>query len=238
MPNHVTNKLIFSGTPEEIDNIVHECGYSVPPRIELAHDNSFIFINNLLGYSERSVVWFNLETKKYERRTKYGMESLDDLPSGFMPKVENECIRFPDFDKIIPQPYMVRQSLKANESGLDSSIDIAKLATQDKELWYNWRLENWGTKWNSYECKQLQDNMFLFDTAWSAPHPIILALSKKFPFITIHHLWADEDRGHNAGEAMYKGAMTVYIENYESNSDKALDLHDELRGYDDDDDEE
>ena len=42
-----------------------------------------------------------------------------------------------------------------------------------------------------------------FNTAWSAPHPVIQKLSERYPTITITHSWADEDIGHNCGRREY-----------------------------------
>jgi len=42
--------------------------------------------------------------------------------------------------------------------------------------WYEWRLENWGTKWDVYEthCTRMDANTLVlnFYTAWSPPMPI------------------------------------------------------------------
>lgn len=69
--------------------------------------------------------------------------------------------------------------------------------------WYDWNIAHWGTKWNAYEAKAV-DGGIEFETAWSAPHPIIAKLSDNFPEFEIRHKWADEDIGHNLGERVYK----------------------------------
>jgi len=42
--------------------------------------------------------------------------------------------------------------------------------------WYDWRLENWGTKWDVYNVHmtRMDDNTLVmsFDTAWSPPIPV------------------------------------------------------------------
>ena len=46
----------------------------------------------------------------------------------------------------------------------------------DTPNWYDWRLENWGTKWDVYEtrCDRIDANtlQLYFYTAWSPPFPI------------------------------------------------------------------
>lgn len=67
--------------------------------------------------------------------------------------------------------------------------------------WYSWSIENWGTKWNAYDCERIDDRTVRFDTAWSCPINVMLALAAKFPGNLIHFKWADEDCGYNVGDA-------------------------------------
>src|SRR5690606_21345130 len=47
--------------------------------------------------------------------------------------------------------------------------------------WYEWRLENWGTKWNAYSQSLERESdlsaTLRFDTAWSPPQPILEKLA-------------------------------------------------------------
>lgn len=77
-----------------------------------------------------------------------------------------------DFNKFVPQP----DDLSKWEKGMGMPG------------WYNWRVENWGTKWNAYEIEVEGDNgwgeaVYHFDTAWAPPLPVVLAMSEKFPDI-------------------------------------------------------
>jgi hypothetical protein len=56
------------------------------------------------------------------------------------------------------------------------------------EDWYQWRLDNWDTKWDSCEAvlKERMDSLvYSFDTAWSPPMNIYLELSKQYPGATL-----------------------------------------------------
>ena len=77
--------------------------------------------------------------------------------------------------------------------------------------WYDWRCMNWGTKWNAYEFSDFdeEDGSFSFETAWSAPHPILARLSEMYPDVCIEHFWADEDIGNNCGWAEYENGQRV-----------------------------
>jgi hypothetical protein len=77
--------------------------------------------------------------------------SYSDLPEVFL-----------DFEKIVPMP----KKLKGTE------------APKDSPNWYDWSLENWGTKWNSYDGN-VTDEGISFNTAWSPPTPVIVELAKQ-----------------------------------------------------------
>lgn len=58
--------------------------------------------------------------------------------------------------------------------------------TDEKGSWYQWRVDNWGTKWDLDEESVFHEYdknkySFLFNTAWSPPCAAIITLSKKFP---------------------------------------------------------
>ena len=63
-------------------------------------------------------------------------------------------------------------------------FDFQKIIPMDKKLlegeeWYDWRVENWGTKWDGYDGRISDDgSTFTFDTAWSPPLPIIKKLAE------------------------------------------------------------
>ena len=79
--------------------------------------------------------------------------------------------------------------------------------------WYEWSITNWGTKWNAYGYEEGTDysacDELTFQTAWSAPHPILRKLSEMFPEIVFKHRWADEDIGMNCGERCYCGGEKI-----------------------------
>jgi len=70
--------------------------------------------------------------------------------------------------------------------------------------WYEWSIMNWGTKWNA--CDSYLDGdgsdghvCFEFDTAWSAPEPVLRKLTEMFPKLNFEGQFADEDFGNNCG---------------------------------------
>ena len=112
-----------------------------------------------------------------------------------------------DFEKIIPMP----ESERAN--------------------WYDWRIKNWGTKWNSYENVVNMDSVE-FLTAWSSPIPVITALSKVYPDKGIELIWADEDMGNNTGFIQFSKGEEVLWCYHDSCSQEAFETYIECWGED------
>lgn len=66
--------------------------------------------------------------------------------------------------------------------------------------WYDWSIQNWGTKWNAYDAVFGDSGESVtFNTAWSAPMPVLQKLSEMYPDDDISVMYADEDIGSNCG---------------------------------------
>ena len=117
-----------------------------------------------------------------------------------------------EFNNIVPQPPEVLESIGANELG---NGDL---------LWYEWRLDNWGTKWEAYDQMLIEENVLQFDTAWSMPEPIYIALSNKFPEIDFEVEWSDEDSSYNCGVGKYRNGEAK-INEYEGGSKEAYEIY-------------
>lgn len=78
-----------------------------------------------------------------------------------------------DFNKFVPQP---------SDDELEKMYDNTKGSMPG---WYKWRVDNWETKWNSYDprVEEVWNDTYCvrFNTAWSPPIPVVLAMSEKFP---------------------------------------------------------
>lgn len=63
-------------------------------------------------------------------------------------------------------------------------FDFQKIIPMDEKLlegeeWYDWRVQNWGTKWDGYDGRISDDgSAFTFDTAWAPPTPVIKKLAE------------------------------------------------------------
>jgi hypothetical protein len=92
--------------------------------------------------------------------------------------------------------------------------------------WYDWSIQNWGTKWDTYDGYSLGDTSCCFFTAWSTPSPAMVALSKMLPDCEIEVEYADEDYGHNCGRYTLKNGelLTSYQPDGEEALNFALDI--------------
>jgi len=98
--------------------------------------------------------------------------------------------------------------------------------------WYEWASKHWGTKWNVVEGNHLTaPNTLRFETAWDAPHPILLALSKKFPKVSFEHAWANEDLGVGVGANVYLAGKITKQNLPRVESAKAYEMAADLWGY-------
>lgn len=125
-----------------------------------------------------------------------------EAPNGDMSLIEEYIItkkvydnglppdRVLDFEKIIPYPKCIQDTIHLWDYKVVEKMSLEKhaklvapaikrnLKECGYETFHDWRLDNWGTKWNSYEADPSIDGVS-FSTAWSPPAPVIGALSKK-----------------------------------------------------------
>ena len=107
------------------------------------------------------------------------------------------------FHNVIPQPDYILE-----ETDPRRKTNVPK---DSEDGWYNWRVNNWGTKWEVSEVAMYESKVALtyeFDTAWSPPEPVIAKLSELFPnaYIT---LFFDEPGMAFRGSISYKEGGVV-----------------------------
>lgn len=82
------------------------------------------------------------------------------------------------------------------------------------EGWYDWSIENWGTKWDVTETFEDEEGYICFDTAWSTPYTLISNLSEKYPKLIFEVKYADEDLGNNCGQYQLKNGEELEVITY------------------------
>lgn len=77
--------------------------------------------------------------------------------------------------------------------------------------WYDWAINNWGTKWGAYEIEHVEigkDHIDIqFDTAWSPPEGILNKLMDEG--FRVNGFWHEEGGGE--GYIGDEGEETVYV---------------------------
>jgi hypothetical protein len=103
-----------------------------------------------------------------------------------------------DFDKILPEPdYDKPKKDGTHNDGVQTELSSVM------PNWYNWRLDNWGTKWNlvpskggdveGYTIDIMKDTVLLsFATAWSPPDGIYDAIGDKYPDLDVSWFYRED----------------------------------------------
>ena len=77
----------------------------------------------------------------------------------------------------------IKQQDRYGESQRFHSTGIAD------DRWYDWRLQNWDTKWDCYDVEVVDDDPesteITFNTAWSPPEAICTAIREQYPDIDV-----------------------------------------------------
>ncbi len=73
------------------------------------------------------------------------------------------------------------------EGAFGESYRFASGEADDR--WYDWRLQNWDTKWDAYEVTITDDDPdqleVEFETAWSPPEAICSAIREQYPDLAV-----------------------------------------------------
>lgn len=130
---------------------------------------------------------------------------------------------FKDIEEIaenyIPEDIAKELNIKTLEELGDTYISNIK--NYGSDTWYDWCVENWGTKWGASRCEN-NNNTIIFETAWATPEPIFEKLSEEFPNDIIEVNYADECySNNNNGKLFYQyGVCIKSIELYEDFAEK------------------
>ncbi len=179
MPNYIKNILSFDGDPTQVARLF----------TTIQGEKGLMDFNKLIPMPSE----LDIEAGS---RTDAGMKEYKRFVAeiGSHPELEAQYLAaHPEIDR------------EEWELGKQAYQNIQKYGCP---TWYEWRVQNWGTKWNAGKV-ETANNRLSFQTAWNAPKPVMEKLSEMFPTVSIHHAWADEDIGFNCGECTYQnGAVT------------------------------
>lgn len=240
MPNWVKNIIHIEGPAEDVAEALTlmrdtENGYDIDFNNVIPMPER---LNITSGGYDRYYVALYLKTLSDEEKHHLCHQLLDAPVSYYGTYLKKYA---ESFTLDISEEYMkrLRENLMRDYKILSAATmeDIGKayidnILEYGHDTWYEWCTEHWGTKWNACECT-IGDNYLEFETAWSAPVPVIKELSRRFPGLIFHHEWADENLGYNCGQCEYRNGVADECE-----LDDAYEFACMLWGYSPDDMEE
>lgn len=230
MPNHVFNVVSLNGEKDRIKQLMCDVAYEENENSYMEVGEGTIDFEKIVpmphslaiesgSTTDRAIVYYvnaiNPETDDF------GIKKADaDAFSKIMATLNGRS--WFKYHKSVLSEEDLKSMISSTHP--EKLVSIGKQAIDNLLLygattWYDWSIENWGTKWNAYNQYTGQDDGFRFSTAWSAPHPVLDALAKKYPDIRITHEWADEDIGQNCGRREYENGVCVYDWEPDSNKD-------------------
>ena len=83
-----------------------------------------------------------------------------------------------DFEKIHPIPNELKGTTSPTPKDIDPNVQKMLVDNYGHDNWYDWCVENWGTKWNC-DVSHSGDEAICFTTAWSPPCRIVDYLAMK-----------------------------------------------------------
>lgn len=98
--------------------------------------------------------------------------------------------------------------------------------------WYDWCIENWGTKWNACETQidDLNTAEVYFDTAWSSISELVEKLAAQHPECRFEYEYAEEQVGLYSGYRNFENGILCDGEDYPTLSKEAYEMHFALWG--------
>lgn len=201
MPNHVRNHIFFDCGAKRLKEILTSVKYDNDGENE-DYGVATIDFNKIIPMPEA----LNIEAGSHTERGLNAYRDFIEIYTHGGTLHTDALMHIPSESE---QAFLRnRKDIRADEWQLGKTAWL-NLLNYGAPTWYEWRNEHWGTKWNSYgygyEASIASDGKryLSFETAWSAPCPILRKLSEMYPDVAIIHEWADEDIGHNCGRVKY-----------------------------------
>jgi hypothetical protein len=110
-----------------------------------------------------------------------------------------------------------------DDDGNECPLDFRRIVPPPPEATddVSWRYDHWGTKWLPVhpEIKKNDKGKFIvtFESAWSPPKEFIVALSERFPDVTVELSYDLPEEGH--GRSLTYEAGVLVGEDYWENED-------------------
>ena len=238
MPNYVTNILEIKATGSHLEEILDAIRFEDGPKGTIDFNRlipmpaSLDLTQGSITHSSTEAFISNLQREYFAHKGSREI-SLEEQNKILLYTNAYHMLHRMGFSR--PKGNMSEEEIEAeanrNDMTTESFLALGKqyldnIIEHGAPTWYDWRITNWGTKWNlnPESCIQANENTLTFETAWSAPYPILDRISQMFPDVVLYHEWADEDLGHNVGSASYQNGNVIQEYIPEPGSKEAYDL--------------
>jgi hypothetical protein len=182
--------------------------------------------NNITFSSTRKCDLERLKKKVYHKNYYDESNKGDrDCPFSF-----HKIIPYPRVNKCLEKLSKKREEQRNNEAvkkgftsffGMDDGYEKEEIKKRYPEIefegWYDWNCRNWGTKWNAKHITmskiKKRNGIYYwevsFDTAWSPPMPIFVAIANQFPNISFEADYVEEGNDYRGEFKVVKGIVVL-----------------------------
>lgn len=196
MPNHVTTRCIVTGPTDQITRFRAEV---LDPQAEEGREAAAFLFDRIIPMPSGLKAHEKIESGYAEQAQKLLVLQSAGAPfdPGGLAPYEIERIRA---DVGMPTPTHIADVAKAWLKEYPEHAELGRQRLRNVVetgyvSWYPWSINNWGTKWDSYEVEiddTAENPSFTFQTAWSFPTPIFEKLAEMFPALTFDCVTFDE----------------------------------------------
>ena len=236
MPNWVRNRIIAKDFAELKKHLVNENG-EVDFNVAIPMPKDLNISSGSFSYDQQHRSWFSKFTAE---RIKEQAPADVLMAKHYTKSITQDhfvgvCLLDKELVRTVRaiRGYKIRGEHKMSREDLHEALDtffrgyfnVQRYGWKD---WYDWSIENWGTKWNACDVHVDDENQVIeFETAWSMPDGVLKEVCKYTP---LRVEYADENMGSNCGIEDYyldeDGNPTVTIVMNES-----IELAAECWGY-------
>ena len=182
MPNHISNILELTGDKKQIKAFIKAC-------IKTTKDeDTQLDFNGVVPMPEELIGTTSPTSIMTEKEIQEQWDEFNKLP---------EDKRF--------------GSNKPFGLGMTKKQSDALFKKYGANNWYDWAVENWGTKWNAYEVGEWDGGFITFQTAWSPPIAFLLNSSEKYPEVEFTMKFADEGGGFLGYNTIKNGKLIIRL---------------------------
>lgn len=204
MPNWVKNRIIAKDYAELKKHLVNEKG-EVDFNVVMPMSQDLNITSGLDSYAQQPSWFSEVMAEKVKKQAPADVlmaQHYNDTIT--QEEFVTECLLDKELIATIRKikGYKLRGEHKMSKERLSEALDtfirgyfnVQRYGWKD---WYDWSIDNWGTKWNACHEYIDDDNQVIeFETAWSMPEGIIKEICKYTP---VRVEFADENLGSNCG---------------------------------------